>query len=426
MSPAPCPPTPSSPRTDGDSPKPLRPAVKADANPNLVATAKFIRRLLPGDGSRDGDSLTTSGQLRRRLSSQLSTEEQERPSAMRELGLGALQAWDALSEAQRRRRGAVDVAILFTDLVGFSSWALKAGDEPTIELLNQVGACEGDAISEHGGVVVKRLGDGSMAVFDEPAAAVRAAHAAQRRCAEIEVDGYTPKLRAGVHLGKPRKVGGDYLGVDVNVAARVGEAAKGDQVLISGDAADGLDEAEFKLGRSKRLRAEGAPDELYVCSVKPRGLSRGALRRARGAEPQRAPVAHAARAGARCATWRPRSRGSRPSRTPARPRAARAGGARRDRRRAAPRLGDPHAPGAHPPPPRPHQENALLAHDPHAEPPALDHQPRLAPRARARRGRRGRPSSPSATRCASGSPSGALSALRSLPIGTTERAPRRA
>jgi adenylate cyclase len=251
-----------------EPPSPLRPAARADANSNLVATARFIRRLLPGDASGDGDSLTTSGQLRRRLSSQLSGG--ERPSAMRELGLGALQAWDALSEAQRRRKGAVDVAILFTDLVGFSAWALEAGDETTLELLNRVVACEGDAISDHGGVVVKRLGDGSMAVFDDPAAAVRAAHTAQARLADIEVDGYTPKLRAGVHLGRPRKVGGDYLGVDVNVAARVGEAANGDEILISSAAAEGMNEGEFKLGRSKRLKAEGAPEGLYVSRVAPR------------------------------------------------------------------------------------------------------------------------------------------------------------
>jgi adenylate cyclase len=258
------------PPPEEETPKPLRPAARADGDPKLVATAKFIRRLLPGDGSRDGDSLTSSGQLRRKISTQLSTANEQRPSAIRELGLGALQAWDALSEAQRRRKGAVDVAILFTDLVGFSSWALEAGDESALELLNRVVACEGDAISDNGGVVVKRLGDGSMAVFDEAAAAVRAAHAAQRSCAEIDVDGYTPTLRAGVHLGSPRKVGGDYLGVDVNVAARVGEAAEGDQILLSNSAAEEIDESEFKLGRSKRLRAEGAPSELFVCSVSPR------------------------------------------------------------------------------------------------------------------------------------------------------------
>jgi adenylate cyclase len=260
---------PEQPTSDAEPPKALRPAARADANPNLVATAKLIRRLLPGEGS-EGDSLTAGGQLRRRITSQLAAGG-ERPSAMRELGLAALQAWDALSDAQRRRRGAADVTILFTDLVGFSAWALAAGDESTIELLNRVGAAEGDAVSDQKGVLVKRLGDGSMAVFDDPGAAVRAAHEAQRSLGEIEVGGYTPKLRAGVHLGRPRKVGGDYLGVDVNVAARVGEAAKGDQILISNVAAEQIDESEFKLGRSRRLRAEGTPDELFVAAVSPRG-----------------------------------------------------------------------------------------------------------------------------------------------------------
>jgi len=253
---------------DGEASNDLPAPTRADTNPNLVATARFIRRLLPGDGGR-GDSLSTSGQLRRRLSSQLSTTTEERPSAMGELGLGALQAWEALSERQRRRRGAADVAILFTDLVGFSSWALKAGDEATLDLLNQVVAAESDAISDHGGVVVKRLGDGSMSVFDGPGEAVLAAHSAQTKLGEIDVGGYNPEMRAGVHLGRPRKVGGDYLGVDVNIAARVGEAAKGDQILISDAACSALDEDAFRLGRSRRLKAEGAPDELVVCSVTP-------------------------------------------------------------------------------------------------------------------------------------------------------------
>ena len=57
----------------------------------------------------------------------------------------------------------------------------------------------------------------------------------------------------------------------MNVAARVGEAAKGDEVLISNSAAEQIDEEEFKLGRSRRLKAEGAPEELYVARVTPRG-----------------------------------------------------------------------------------------------------------------------------------------------------------
>ena len=192
------------------------------------------------------------------------------PSAMREIGKGALQAWQALSEAQRRRRGSADVAILFTDLVGFSDWALVAGDEAALEVLRQVGDAEQKAISSNNGAIVKRLGDGAMAVFSDSEAAVKAALDSQRSISRIEVEDYRPEQRAGVHRGTPRKVKGDFLGVDVNIAARVGDAAKGGEVLVSGSVRDELDGRRFKFGSARPLGAPGAPADLTVSSVKPR------------------------------------------------------------------------------------------------------------------------------------------------------------
>ncbi len=244
-------------------------AREADASPELVATAKLIRRFLPGDESAD-ESFASSSQLRARLGQALSELPAEQPSAVRELGFGVLQAWEALSEAQRRRRGTAEVAILFTDLVGFSSWALEAGDEAAVKLLAQVGAAEESAISDHAGVIVKRLGDGSMAVFNEPAQAIRAAAGVRESLAEIDFEGYTPELRAGIHLGRPRKVGKDYLGVDVNIAARVVDAAKRGQILISEPVRTRLDPEEFEFGRRKRLKAPGTPEQLVVCPAAPR------------------------------------------------------------------------------------------------------------------------------------------------------------
>jgi len=140
-----------------------------------VATARFIRRLLPGD-ARYGDALSTTGpRMPDRIGRLVSETEAERPSAVRELGLGALQAWQAISEAQGRGRGTVDLAILFTDIVKFSPWALEAGDEAALELLRQVADIEDEAISTHGGSLVKRMGDGSMSVFGGAEGAVRAA-----------------------------------------------------------------------------------------------------------------------------------------------------------------------------------------------------------------------------------------------------------
>jgi adenylate cyclase len=229
-----------------------------------VAAARFIRGLLPGDDP-EKSKLPLPMQ---RLVTEL---EPERESAMHQVGIGALQAWQALSESQRRARGEADVAILFTDLVGFSDWALEAGDEASLELLRQVGDAEQRAVSDQGGAVVKRLGDGSMAVFSRAEQAVAAALEAQEGAGAVEVEGYTPSLRAGVHQGRPQKVKGDFLGIDVNIAARVGDAAKGGEVLISGPARDQLDPGGFRFGRSRPLEAPGAPTELTVCSVRRKG-----------------------------------------------------------------------------------------------------------------------------------------------------------
>jgi adenylate cyclase len=236
---------------------------RTDANPQLVATARFLRKLIPG-----GEPATS--EMPEPMQRLVEEVQPDGPSAMREIGKGALQAWQALSEAQRRRQGTADVAILFTDLVGFSDWALEAGDEAALEVLRKVGDVEQKAISSNKGAVVKRLGDGAMAVFGSADQAVRAALDAQDGISKIDVDGYKPTQRAGVHRGTPRKVKGDFLGVDVNIAARVGDCAEGGEVLISEPVREELDGRRFKFGSSRELSAQGAPADLTVCSVKSR------------------------------------------------------------------------------------------------------------------------------------------------------------
>jgi len=232
----------------------------------MYRAAKLMRELLPGDHEL-GDPLSTAGDKTSHLLARRVAETTPQRPLVRELGLGALQIWQALSEAQGRGRGDEEVAILFTDLVDFSDWALGVGDEAALNLLRKVGREEEDAICGREGKVVKRMGDGLMAVFPDAAAAVAAAHEACYRVGAIEVHGYHPRMRAGVHVGRPRRLGGDYLGIDVNIAARVAAAAAGDEVLVSGPACERLEDGAFDVRRRRRFRAKGAPKELEVYSV---------------------------------------------------------------------------------------------------------------------------------------------------------------
>ncbi len=244
-----------------------RVAVRLDRQPALLDAVRRLRSRLPGD-EQYGDPLSTAETTAVALVARGVTALQpERESVLQEVGLTGLQLWQSLSEAAGRGRGEVELALVFTDLVGFSSWALQAGDAATLDLLRQVGIAEENAVVAHGGRIVKRLGDGLMASFLGAPDAVQAALDAQAAVAEVEVEGYRPRLRVGVHYGRPRRLGGDLLGIDVNVAARVGEAAKADQVLASEAVLVRLDPEQFDIGRRKRLRAEGAPRDLQVAPV---------------------------------------------------------------------------------------------------------------------------------------------------------------
>ncbi len=243
---------------------------KLATDPRLITAAKALRKALPGDSSFGEDPLSTAGAKQsQQLGRRLADATAEKPSILREAGLTALQVWDALGSGAGRIPVKADLTILFTDLVEFSSWSMKAGDAAAVDLLRQVSQAIEPPVTENTGKVVKRLGDGMMAVFAAPADALAAVTAAQGRLEEIEVSGYQPRLRAGMHVGRPERVGDDYFGVDVNIAARVAEAASGDEVLATDKALGDLKTEEVKARRKRMFRAKGVPTEIKVFSITP-------------------------------------------------------------------------------------------------------------------------------------------------------------
>ncbi|MFD8104639.1 adenylate/guanylate cyclase domain-containing protein [Nocardia fluminea] len=205
----------------------------ANRRADLIGALRRARQQLPGDPAF-GDPLSVTGPGGARAVARAADKiAGGAPTAAREIGFGALQVWQAGLERIGRGRGTEEVTIVFTDLVGFSSWSLSVGDEATLELLRKVARAIEPPIVERGGQVVKRMGDGLMAVFSSPDRAVRAALAARRNLAGVEVNGYTPRMRVGLHTGSPREIGGDWLGVDVNIAARMMEAGGNGNTMVS-------------------------------------------------------------------------------------------------------------------------------------------------------------------------------------------------
>jgi adenylate cyclase len=223
-----------------------------------------LRELLPGD-SEFGDPLSTTRREPMDLVAQRAwgNNGNGRFSAARELGLAALQVADWLRPT-RSGPSKATMAIVFTDLAGFSRWAVKAGDTHSLALLRAVDAVVTTEFQAYGGTVVKRLGDGMMAVFENPrdaAAACEEAIVAARRLREA---GYRPRLRAGIHCGRAQSIGDDFIGVDVNIAYRLCEMAEVGQVVVS----DAALENGLERPRARRLGGrdsmDGVPPSLEV------------------------------------------------------------------------------------------------------------------------------------------------------------------
>jgi class 3 adenylate cyclase len=83
-------------------------------------------------------------------------------------------------------------------------------------------------VDRSGGRLVKSTGDGILATFDSPGAAIRCAAALRDRLGELGVE-----IRAGLHTGEVQPRGADVGGIAVHVAARVMGAAGDGEVLVS-------------------------------------------------------------------------------------------------------------------------------------------------------------------------------------------------
>jgi class 3 adenylate cyclase len=242
-------------------------------NPGVLAFIRRARRALPGDPDF-GDPLSAAGEGGPRAAARAADRLlPDRDAASHEVSLAGLQVWQALTERLARRPANAEATIVFTDLVGFSSWSLRAGDDATLKLLRRVAAAIEPPMLDRGGHIVKRMGDGVMAVFHTPEIAITAVLAANDAVKDVEVEGYRPRMRFGIHTGRPQRIGSDWLGVDVNIAARVMERATKGGIMVSGPTLDllppgRLDEMGVTAKRVRRQvfagRPSGVPTELTM------------------------------------------------------------------------------------------------------------------------------------------------------------------
>jgi len=129
-----------------------------------------------------------------------------------------------------------ELAILFTDIQGYSK---KAQALSSLQLASLIQEYEGillPTFAMHRGELIKKMGDGHLFVFqnalDATLAAIRVQKALKRFNSYRE-EALRVVIRIGVHWGKVVSRDGDVLGNNVNIASRLESSAQGGSILVS-------------------------------------------------------------------------------------------------------------------------------------------------------------------------------------------------
>ena len=126
------------------------------------------------------------------------------------------------------------VTFLFTDIEGSTRLLQELGGVAYGTMQDQHSAIMRAAITAGGGVEIRTEGDSFFAVFSSATGALHAAVTAQRELAAFPWSDDRPmRVRMGLHTGDGILGGDDYLGIDVNRAARIAATGHGGQVVIS-------------------------------------------------------------------------------------------------------------------------------------------------------------------------------------------------
>ncbi|MDV6013574.1 adenylate/guanylate cyclase domain-containing protein [Haloechinothrix sp. LS1_15] len=143
----------------------------------------------------------------------------------------------------------------FVDMVGYTRLSRRVDEYELSEVLDRFESLASDVIAQHGGRVVKMIGDEVLFVADNPA---DGAEIALRLGELTEQEPAIPELRTGLAYGRVLGRFGDVYGAVVNLAARLTSVARPGSVLADSAFAEALSHLpDYKLRTRKTVSVRG-------------------------------------------------------------------------------------------------------------------------------------------------------------------------
>jgi class 3 adenylate cyclase len=178
----------------------------------------------------------------------------------------ALLGEDTASSARASQR--TTRTFMFTDIVTSTDLIGLIGDDAWGELLRWHDRELRSAFAQHRGEEVNSTGDGFFVAFEQASDGLECGVDIQRRLARHRREhGFAPLVRIGLHATEATREGGDYRGRGVHVAARIGAAAVGEEILVSSAALSEISSNRFGLSDPRQLKLKGVAEPVEVHTV---------------------------------------------------------------------------------------------------------------------------------------------------------------
>lgn len=152
--------------------------------------------------------------------------------------------------------------ILFVDIVRSTEKAARLGDARWTKVMNHYYAAVRRELKTSRGKEVVTTGDGLLATFEAPAAAVRCATAIREAMHTLGLE-----IRVGLHAGEYKVSGPDVSGLAFHIGARVAAKARAGEVLVSSAVKDLMSESEIQFKDRGSHQLKGVPKRWRLYRV---------------------------------------------------------------------------------------------------------------------------------------------------------------
>ena len=151
---------------------------------------------------------------------------------------------------------------MFVDIVSSTEHVAEMRDRQWVGVRGRFFELLRKELTNFGGREIDTTGDGMLAIFDHPGAAIRSAFSMSAGAQNLGL-----QMRAGIHTGECEIIENDIAGIAVHIGARVASCAGANEVVVSSTVRDLMTGGDIRFTELGTQVLKGIPGEWTLYTV---------------------------------------------------------------------------------------------------------------------------------------------------------------